>query len=412
MKNLLISLATVCIATYCTYLLGEAETEDVQKATEKNGSNLEHANDANNEVNRVFEETMESEIDELGLSEEMKSRLMKRLREAPENQPMDAEQGREEAAESESNKSDAVPYHLEPFEKAKEELAELMEQAREKQKASLRKQLGKNFTRGERALREIYGKDATKDEIIEEIIKEWEKFHEETAKIPLDVKIGIAFQYVEELIPELVGISTTWNTTESTTLFFIVTTSLAKHYKVPDDKVAKLESVIERLIEVVPEKNQGLLEVETRHYTRVLMHQFRSVFEQMKKLDQDKVELMKIRDEVQSLNANAESKKIGRFVSCVDDMHRRVNKANLKVFTSLTRRLEKTEATVKKLVSRADTRERFRKIDRALLKSVVPLATNIHRVFRSEMSRQCYLEFDVDSLKDDYSTLLREHKEI
>lgn len=210
MKNLLLSLATVCIALYCTHLLGEAETVDVQKATKENGNNLEQASDADNEVNSVFEEATESELEELGVSEEMKSRLTQRLREAPENLPMDTEKGGEEtAAESDAN-NDA----LEPFERAKEDIAKIVKQYREDAKEHLRKQLRNNFAKGERALREFYGKDATKDEIIEEIIKEWEEAFNEAAKIPMDVKIGIAFQCLEELIPELVGISTTWQTTE------------------------------------------------------------------------------------------------------------------------------------------------------------------------------------------------------
>lgn len=400
MKNLFLSLATVCIAIYCTYLHAEVETEDVQKATEENGNNLEQVSDADNKVDSTLEEAMESELEELGLSEEMKSRLTKRLREAPENQPM----GADEATESDTTASDNTTDITEM-------LAEFEKQVREDMKEHLRKELRKNFAKGERALREIYGKDATMDEIIEEIIKEWEEAVNERAKIPMDVKIGLAFQCLEELIPELVGISTTWQTTEKTALFLIVTTAIAKHYKVPEDKAEKLESVIERLIEVVPDKNQGMLGVETRHYTRGLMLQFKNVFEEIKKLDQDKMEFIKIRDEVRSLNKSAETEKIDRFVACVDDLHRRANIAYLKIFTSLTRRLEKTAATVKKWGSRADTYERFMKIDRALGMSVVSLTPNIGRVFRSEMSRDCYLEFDVDSLKDDYSLQLRKPTE-
>ena len=407
MKNLLLSLATVCIALYCTHLLGEAETVDVQKATKENGNNLEQASDADNEVNSVFEEAMESELEELGVSEEMKSRLTQRLREAPENLPMDTEKGGEEtAAESDAN-NDA----LEPFERAKEDIAKIVKQYREDVKEHLRKQLRNNFAKGERALREIYGKDATKDEIIEEIIKEWEEAVNEAAKIPMDVKIGIAFQRLEKLIPELVGISTTWQTTEKTALFLIVTTALAKHYKVPDDKVEKLESVIERLIDVVPDKNQGMLGVQTRHYTRGLVLQFKNVYEEIKELDQDKKELMKISDEVQSSNANVETKEIDRFVSCVDDMRRRANKAFVKLFSSLTRRLEKTVAAVEKWHPHSDDSVRWKKIDNALGRSLTFITPNIQRVINTEMSRNCYLEFDVESLKDDYSLQLRKPKE-
>ena len=345
LKNLLLSSATVCIAIYCTNLLGEAETEDGQKATEKNGSNLEQASDADNDP-------------------------------------------------------------LEPFERVKEEFAKIEKQAREDMKEHLRKELRKNFAKGERALREIYGKDATKDEIIDELIREWEEEYKKRAQIPRDVKLGLAFQCLEELIPELVGISTTWQTTEKTALFLIVTTALAKHYKTPDNKVEKLESLIQRLIKVVPEKNKGLLEVEMIIYAQGIVLDFKRLYDRIEPISLDQMELLRIRDDVRSMNQNAETTEIDKFVTCVDDVRQSVDKAYIKVFSSLTRRLEKTIATVEKARMHSDEAVRFKKIERALGRSLVSLRTNADRVIRALPARNCYFKLDVESLKDDYSLQL------
>ena len=295
-----------------------------------------------------------------------------------------------------------------------EKLAELEQQHLESMKEKLRTTLRKNFSRNERGFREEFGKDATKDEIIEALVKEFEETYKKRAKIPTDEKLGLAFQYLEESIPdipELLGISTTWKTTEHTTLFFIVTTSLAKHYNMPDDKVKKLKSVIEQLIEVVPESHQELLEIDTKHYTHALALQFKILFEETQELDQDKMELIKIRNEVRSLNENAVIKNIDRFVSCVDDVHRRADKEFIKLFSSLTRRLEKTVATVEKWLSHADEAVRFRQIDHAIIKSVVPLTPSVRRMTKRVPGRNCYFGVDVDSIQDDYSIRLGDPNE-
>ena len=131
--------------------------------------------------------------------------------------------------------------------------------------------------------------------------------------------------------------------------------------------------------------------------------QFKYLYERIEPLDRDKMELIKIRNEVQSLNENAVIKNIDKFVSCVDDVHRRADEEFIKLFSSLTRRLERTVATVEKWLLHADEAVRFRQFDRAIMKSVVPLTPNVRRVSRRVPGRNCYFGVDVDSIRDDYS---------
>ena len=307
--------------------------------------------------------------------------------------------GGEEAAESDNTPASDKSTDITGI------LAEMEQQVLEAEKERLRKIFRKNFARNEKAFREEYGNEATKDEIIEELVREWEEEYKKRAQIPRDEKLGWSFQYLEELIPELLGISTTWRTTKKTTLFYIVTTSLAQYYKTPEDKVEKLESLIERLIEVVPEKNQGLLGVVMVHSAEGLMLDFKLLYERIEPFDLDQMELLRIRDDVRSLNENAETKEIDRFVSCVNDVHQRIDKAYIKVFSALTRRLEKTIAAVEKWRLHSDEAVRFKKIDLALGRSLVPLRTNANRVIRALPGRNCYFKVDVERLKEEYSIL-------
>ena len=380
MTRLFVGLATVCISVCCAHLCGEAETDDVKNATEDSDSYLEQSSNADSEDQEIFKETMDSGLKETGLSED--------------------------ATEGETIKSDDTDDPT-------EELSWLEQEGLKFAKENYRRQLRKNFAQNERGFREEFGEDATKDEIIEKLLKEFEEAYKERKKtrVPRDVKIGMSFQYLEELIPELVGTSTTWKTTEHTTLFHMVTTVLAKHYKMPVDKAEKLETLVERLIEVVPEKNQGTLGVETKWYTQDLMLDFKNLYERIEPYYLDKVELIDLRDDLRSLNDNANTKKIDRFISCVDDIPRQTNKAYAKVLSSLSLRLEKTVATVEKWRSHSDEAVSFKNIDRALQNSILSLRTNASRVIGRVPERNCYLEFDVDSLKDDYSLLLRKPNE-
>ena len=119
------------------------------------------------------------------------------------------------------------------------------------------------------------------------------------------------------------------------------------------------------------------------------------------------MELIEIRDEVRSLNENAKTKNIDRFVSCVDDIHQRTDNEYIKVFSSLTSGLEKTVAAVEKWLSHSDVAERDKNIVRAINSSVVPEAMKVWQVTDRVTLRNCYMEVDVDSVKNDYSILLR-----
>ena len=406
------SLATVCIAICCTYLLGETETDDVKALTEENDSNLEESSNFDIEDKGDFDEIVDNDIEKFGLSEEMNSGLKKTLQN-PENQSNDKDPVGEGTAEDETTHPTWWVDGSRPGNPIYEALAakweRIAQQELEDWKEEMRKRIRKNFARNERGFREIYGKDITKKEIIEELVKDMAEEYEEKRKVPSEVRIELALQYLEELVPELLGISTTWKTTNPKTLFSIVTTSLAGHYKTSEEGVDKLESAIERLIDVVPEDpgiHQRLLEGDTWHYYRVLVLEHKALRDDIKLLDQDKIELIEIRDEVRSLNENAKTSKIDRFVSCVDDVHRWTDKEFIKLFSSLTRRLEKAVATVEKWHSHANEAVRFKKVHTAIGTSILPHSNRIGPIRFRLSQRSCYLKFDVESLKDDYTALL------
>ncbi len=416
MKSSLMRLATVCIAICCTYLLGETETDDVNAVTEENDNNLEESSNVDIEVKGDFDESVDSNIDKFGLREELESGHKKNVIK-PETQSDDKSLVGEETAEDETTYPTWWVDGSLPGNPAYEAIAakseRIAQQELEDWKEEIRKRIWKNFARNERGFREIYGKDVTKDEIIEELVNDMAEEYEEKRNVPIEARIELSLQYLEELVPELLGISTTWKTTNPKTLFFIVTTSLARHYKTSEEGVNKLESAIERLIEVVPEdpgNHRRLLESSTWHYYRVLLLEHKALRDEIKLLNQDKIELIAIRDKVRSLNEKAKTRKIDRFVSCVDDLHQWTDDEFIKLFSSLTRRLEKTVATVEKWHSHSDEAVRFKKVHVAIGTSIEPHSYKIAQLRFRLSQRSCYLKFDVESLKDDYALLFGEQK--
>lgn len=386
----------------------------MQKATEENGTNLEQASDAENTVKGDFDKSVQRDIEKFGLSEEMESGLIKTPHKT-ENQSTDLVLVGEETSDDETTPPTWWVDGSRPGNPVYEAIAAKSERIAQQQledwKEEMRKQFRKNFAQNEKGFREIYGKDITKEEIIEELVNDLAEEYGEKRSVPIEMRIELAFQCLEELVPELLGISTTWKTTNPKTLFSIVTTSLARYYKTSEDGVDKLESVIERLIEVVPEDpgiHQRLLESSTWHYYRVLVLEHKALRDDIKLLDQDRIELIEIRDEVRSLNENAKTRKIDRFVSCVDDIHLWTDKEFIKLFSSLTRRLEKAVVTVEKWHSHSDETVKFEKIHSAIGTSIEPHSYRIAQLRFRLSQRSCYLKLDVESLKDEYALRLEE----
>ena len=416
MKSSLMRLATVCVAICCTYLLGETETDDANAVTEENDNNLEESSNVDIEVKGDFDESVDSNIDKFGLREELESGHKKNVIK-PETQSDDKSLVGEETAEDETTYPTWWVDGSLPGNPAYEAIAakseRIAQQELENLKEEMRNRIRKHFAQNERGFREIYGKDVTKEEIIEELVNDWAEDYEENRSIPIESRIELSLKYLEELVPELLGISTNWKTTNPNALFSIVTTSLARHYTMSEEEVDKLESVIERLIEVVPEdpgSHQRLLVSSTWHYYRVLVLEHKALRDAIKLLDQDKIELIAIRDKVRSLNEKAKTRQIDRFVSCVDDIHRWTDQEFIKLFSSLTSMLEKTVATVEKWHSHSDEAVRFKKVHVAIGTSIEPHSYRIAQLRFRLSQRSCYLKFDVESLKDDYALLLGEQK--
>lgn len=217
-------------------------------------------------------------------------------------------------------------------------------------------------------------------------------------------------QLLEEVVPETLGISKAWKTTEHTTTFSIVTTSLAKFYNCPDDKIKSLKNAFERLVNVVPEGGlSDLLSVDTKHYYLILLREFATIHGHMLSLKQDQADLIKIREKELSLNPRAKTRHIDKFVACVDKVNNLKEKEFNKVFKVLTRNLEKAGSSIERLLNHPDERVKKLKIVDVILATFLPQTDKFPNITFKVTNRNCYLDIRVHDTLSDYENQLGEN---
>ena len=112
-----------------------------------------------------------------------------------------------------------------------------------------------------------------KAESIEEAMR---KYHEvmDNPEVAFEQQL----KQLETFIPELSGISSTWETKEKPTLFAELTIAIARHHKSNNKQIARLKTTTQRLIDTGPAE---LLSVDMHFFTKLLVSRVQSIHEDL-----------------------------------------------------------------------------------------------------------------------------------
>ncbi|MCY3628226.1 MAG: hypothetical protein OXG88_11390 [Gammaproteobacteria bacterium] len=221
------------------------------------------------------------------------------------------------------------------------------------------------------------------------------------SKTPEDVRVSRGIKSLENLIPDLQGVSQTWKLTKPTVLFTLFSTAIAKHHKLPDAEINRLHTAIDRFIDIVPESNEELINTDTNHYFRMLVLHYQRLLDELSEFDSDKQMFTELRDELLSANPNANTMQIDRFLTCVDKVYLTADKEFSKLFSSLTETLEKKIRIIEKLGETEDEHERFMSVTKSIGATLVPHSNKIVTTIFKVTNRNCYLVVDVDRLNSE-----------
>ncbi|MYC24705.1 MAG: hypothetical protein F4X56_02145 [Gammaproteobacteria bacterium] len=218
-----------------------------------------------------------------------------------------------------------------------------------------------------------------------------------------DLRIEEGIQMLEELIPKLQGLSSTWKSLEPMTVFSLLIISIAEYHKLPDEKLQELTTAINQYIDVASQHEHKLVNIITNHYFRTLVGYYKRMREDLTPWESDKEELLQIRVKLLLENSNADTRKIDKFVSCVAETHRKVDKGFNKLFSSLTNALEKSVSAIPKLERIDDERSKKFKISNKINNAIVPRpVSKIGSIVSKMTARNCHGVVDVESIKLDY----------
>lgn len=224
-----------------------------------------------------------------------------------------------------------------------------------------------------------------------------------TPKIPEDVRITQFIEMIEELNAELAGLSNTWKSAKPTEMLSTVMTGIAQIHDLPEVEVDKLRTTIERFYNVIPDQQDKNLRSWTNHYFRLFLITYRFTCEDLLAAERDKQVLTATRTRFSTDKTELDTKGIDRFLKCIDNENKRVNKKVRKRFTSFTRSLEKTLNSVLKSLDSYD--ESNVDDQRALEKKIMIGLGRSSKVSNAVVGIQyhhCYDKVDVDRINELY----------
>ena len=249
------------------------------------------------------------------------------------------------------------------------------------------------------------------DEDIERIfqfMREFIRSDDLPSQTPAKIRIGRSLKVLEGLIPQVTGTSTTWEDTEDATdVFATVIVGLAQFHNLSDAGVEKLSSSIDKFIDLGTnsEYERDRVEWSTYFYFFSLVLPYTEFLRRdLSALDQDRDELFQVRAKLRTEDPKTSTRQIDKFVSCVDSIHKKADKEFTKLFSRLTKALDKTVAAIDKAQSIDNEVLKQQKIFRAIDQNFVKQASGskiLHLVNKIRFD-ECLRKVSMDRIKFNY----------
>ncbi|MYI76659.1 MAG: hypothetical protein F4077_02690 [Gammaproteobacteria bacterium] len=206
------------------------------------------------------------------------------------------------------------------------------------------------------------------DEYVQAVIEAFDLNEEDISKIrefavdvlnesesDRDARFLENLQAIEELSPDLTGISTKWELSESTNLFTDLMTGLGKYFGQTSSSSEELQKYISQLINIVSDDQESrellLLQMDsasrmTAQHMRRISDKFLSVVEERE--TQWESSKVKFSEEYPNVKLNH----VEEYLSCLNALSTEHNTQAGKAFSTLSQSLKNTNVAIEKLKSK------------------------------------------------------------
>lgn len=240
---------------------------------------------------------------------------------------------------------------------------------------------------------------ALSDEETAELIEDAKRKFHERRKNP-ELAFEQQLKNLEIVIPELSGISSTWETKEKSTLFSELTIAIARHHKSNDKQITRLQATTQRLIDAVPEER---LSVDMWIYTRSLVTNVQSIQEDLSMFEQESTEFLEMKERFLDWDPESDISSIDAFLTCVDSNRTKANKKVTKMFGTLANKMDRAAKSIEKMQS---TDQDFSiEIFTTISNVFTPYIVGLSNLSRGIFSDNCYAKVDFELLDQIASNL-------
>lgn len=242
------------------------------------------------------------------------------------------------------------------------------------------------------ALSESLGFDLS-DEETAELMEDAKREFRELRKNP-ELAFETQLKNLEIVIPELSGISSTWETKEKSTLFSELTIAIARHHKSNDKQITRLQTTTQMLIDAVPEEQ---LSVDMWVYTRSLVTNVQSIQGDLSMFEQESTEFLEMKERLLDLAPDSDISSIDAYLTCVDSSRTNANKKVTKMFGTLANKMDRAAKSIEKmqLTDQDFSIEIVTTISNVFTPYIVGLNNLSHGIF----SDNCYAKIDFELLE-------------
>ena len=154
---------------------------------------------------------------------------------------------------------------------------------------------------------------------------------------------------IQDLAPELAGLSSNWQTTEDPKLFSDIISGFGSYHKFSDQSRLKLTSSIENLVNIVPEEQQSSLHAEMNVLTKYMASALKSTHNRHLESDQLRADLIEFKEAIFEEGFSIDTDFVENYSSCVMDLRASIDKDMRKTLSSFSSSFEDVAISIKKM---------------------------------------------------------------
>lgn len=225
------------------------------------------------------------------------------------------------------------------------------------------------------------------------LIKEAKQELNENLKNP-DAAFEQKLTKLETVVPELSGISTTWQTMEETTLFSELTIAIARHHEANDKQISRLKATTQRLIDTAP---GTMLPAAMGIYTKSLVSNVQKIKDDLSDYEQWSTEILEMKEQFVDWYPEADVSFTDDFFTCVNSLKTKANKKMTNMFGRLANKMDRAARSIEKM-QQTDQDFQLETSD-AITNVFTPYIVDLSTLRQQVLSDDCYDKIDFERFK-------------